>query len=56
MPLGYVALAEGGMPAGQLAKAFIEDYFEGAEPEYPVNPFEILKDCGVMFSFRPFVV
>lgn len=42
------------MPAGQLAEAFIEDYFKGAEPEYPVNPFEILKDCGVVFSFRPF--
>ena len=28
MPLDYVALAEGGMPAGQLAETFIVDYFE----------------------------
>ena len=55
MPLDYIALAEGGMPADQLAEVFIEDYFEGAEPEYPVNPFEILKDCGVVFSFRSFI-
>lgn len=56
MPLEYVALAEGGMPADQLTEVFIEDYFEGAEPESPVNLFEILKDGGVKFSFRPFVV
>ena len=35
MPLDYIALAEGGMPAGQLAEAFIVDYFEGVEPWHP---------------------
>lgn len=42
------------MPAERLAEIFLENHFDGAEPEYPVDPFAILRDCGVVFSFRPF--
>ena len=54
MTVDYVGLAADGMSAERLAETFLEDHFEGAEPEYPVNPFAILVDCGVAFSFRPF--
>lgn len=52
--MNYAELAAGGMPAEQLAEVFLDVHFEGAEPEYPVNPFKILRDCGVVFSFRAF--
>lgn len=54
MAVDYVGLAAGGMSAELLAEAFLEDHFKGVEPEYPVDPFAILRDCGVVFSLRPF--
>ena len=50
----YATLAKRGVSAEALANMFLEEHFAGAEPEYPLNPFQILKECGVVFSFRPF--
>lgn len=54
MTTDYARLAKDGMVPESLAEAFLEEHFGGAEPEYPVDPFKILKDCGVVFSLRPF--
>ncbi|WP_165249460.1 ImmA/IrrE family metallo-endopeptidase [Adlercreutzia sp. ZJ141] len=54
METDYAQLANAGMTPELLAETFLENHFGGAEPEYPVNPFKILRDCGVVFSFRPF--
>lgn len=40
--------------AKNLAQAFLYEYFNDKEIEYPINPFQMLKDCGVLFQFRPF--
>jgi hypothetical protein len=37
-----------------LAKIFLETYFEGKKPVYPIDPFKILQDLGVPFVFRDF--
>lgn len=50
----YVALARNGMPAEELANAFLRAYFSDGEPTFPINPFQILVDEGIAFSFRPF--
>lgn len=54
MAVDFEKLADGGMPAGQLAEAFLSDYAGGVELAYPLNPFQMLRDMGVAFSFRPF--
>lgn len=50
----YVRLAQEGATPEQLAETFIADYYDGAAPSIPVNPFQILRDMGVAFSFRNF--
>lgn len=47
-------MARDGASPEQLAEAFISDYYSGQEPSIPVNPFEILRDMGIVFSFRNF--
>ena len=54
MAANYVELAQAGMDAERLAETFLNERLGGVEPVYPVNPFQLLKDCGVVFSFRPF--
>lgn len=50
----YEQLANSGMPAEDLAQSFLRAYFAGTEPTYPLNPFQMLRDMGVVFAFRPF--
>lgn len=50
----YVQLANNGMPAKLLAQTFLQAYFGNTKPEYPLNPFQMLKDAGIVFTFRPF--
>ncbi|MBE5813050.1 MAG: ImmA/IrrE family metallo-endopeptidase [Clostridiales bacterium] len=38
----------------ELATMFLKDYFNNKEISYPINPFEMLKENGVNFFFRPF--
>ncbi len=37
-----------------LAQKFIEWYFDGQAPAYPLDPFEMLDKLGVAFEFRDF--
>ena len=50
----YEALANGGMSADQLASTFFNEYYKDKTPIYPINPFQMLKDMGILFSVRPF--
>lgn len=38
----------------RLADAFIRDYFNEKQITYPINPFQMLTDLGVLFAFREF--
>lgn len=40
--------------ADTMAAAYLREYFPDAKIEYPINPFQMLKDEGIVFSFRPF--
>ncbi len=40
--------------AEQLAAAYLSYYFENQEIHYPINPFRMLKDEGVLFSLMNF--
>ena len=37
-----------------MAAAYLSRYFENQEITYPINPFKMLKDEGVLFSLRDF--
>ena len=50
----FACLARTGASPEVLAEAFIADYFKGKAPSIPVNPFQILRDLGIAFSFRNF--
>ncbi|MEG2268677.1 MAG: ImmA/IrrE family metallo-endopeptidase, partial [Acinetobacter sp.] len=50
----YAALAQKGMPAEELANMFLRAYFSDSEPVFPINPFQVLADEGIAFSFRHF--
>lgn len=43
-----------GVSAYKLAGIFLEDYFEGNTPVFPINPFEIINHYGILFTFKPF--
>ncbi len=47
-------LVKGDMSAETLAQYFLRGYYAGKIIEYPINPFQILTDLGVPFTFRPF--
>lgn len=40
--------------ADAMAAAYLREYFPDAKIEYPINPFQMLKDEEILFSFRPF--
>ena len=37
-----------------LAKKYLLRYFENRKIEYPINPFQMLKDEGILFSLMNF--
>lgn len=37
-----------------LASAYLSKYFSNQEIEYPINPFQMLKDEGILFSLMNF--
>ena len=39
---------------GVMAAAYLSEYFRGREIEYPINPFQMLKDEGILFSLMNF--
>jgi len=54
LSVDYEQLAKNGMPAERLANVFLKDYFFNKEVSFPINPFQILRDLGVLFTFRPY--
>lgn len=50
----YEQLANGGANPERLANLFLEEYYEGSQIEFPVNPFEMIRKLGIVFSFKPF--
>ncbi|MBP3572439.1 MAG: ImmA/IrrE family metallo-endopeptidase [Clostridia bacterium] len=38
--------------AERLAEDFLKEYFHGKPIQYPINPFQILKDTGVIFLLQ----
>ncbi len=37
-----------------MAAAYLSEYFENQKIEYPINPFQMLKDEGILFSLMDF--
>ena len=35
----------------RMAATYLAQYFANKKIEYPINPFQMLKDEGVLFSF-----
>ena len=35
----------------KMAAVYLAQYYENRKIEYPINPFQMLKDEGVLFSF-----
>lgn len=56
MTVDFEQLAKTGMPAGELALSFLREYskMKGKKLSFPINPFQMLKDLGILFNFRPF--
>lgn len=56
MTIDFEQLAKNGAPAEKLATTFIREYarIKGENLKFPLNPFQMLKDMGVSFIFRPF--
>lgn len=54
MLIDYQKLANEGMPADELASTFLNDYFEGERPSYPINVFQMLTEQNIIFLIRPF--
>lgn len=50
----YKKLADEGMSPDELARVFLKNYYQGKELSYPINPFQILSDLGIVFLIRPF--
>ena len=44
---------ENGASPQVLAQAVLNAYYRGKEISFPINPFQMLTDYGVPFSFRP---
>ena len=38
--------------AEKMAAAYLVQYFGNKRIEYPINPFQMLKDEGILFSFE----
>lgn len=39
----------------RMAAAYLVKYFGGRKIEYPINPFQMLRDEGILFSMRNYV-
>ncbi len=50
----YEQLANGGANPERLANLFLEEYYDGSQIEFPVNPFEMIRKLGIAFSFKPY--
>ncbi len=37
-----------------LAQAVIAEYFDGKEPSFPIDPFKMIRDFGIVYQFMEF--
>ena len=54
MNYDYAKLIKIGISAKELAETFLHDYFRNKEVLYPINPFQMLRDLGVIYVLKPF--
>ncbi len=52
--IDFVAEARWFRDPERLAEAYLAQYFENRKIEYPINPFQMLKDEGILFSLMNF--
>ncbi|MBQ4253767.1 MAG: ImmA/IrrE family metallo-endopeptidase, partial [Erysipelotrichaceae bacterium] len=38
----------------EMASAYLNEYYDNLKIEYPINPFQMLKDEGILFYLRDF--
>lgn len=50
----FEEMAKKGIRAQRLANLFSEEYFKDKSKTYPINPFQIMEDLGIVFVLRPF--
>lgn len=49
-----IKLYHRGMSAEALAQAVIAEYFDGKEPSFPIDPFKMIRDLGIVYQFMEF--
>lgn len=49
-----IKLYHKGMSAEALAQALIAEYFDGKEPSFPIDPFKMIRDFGIVYQFMEF--
>lgn len=49
-----IELYRKGMSAEALAQAVIAEYFDGKEPSFPIDPFKMIRDFGIIYQFMEF--
>lgn len=43
-----------GMSAQQLAEQVLDIYYNGKEPSFPIDPFKMIRDLGIIYQFMEF--
>ena len=49
-----IELYRRGMSAEALAQAVIAEYFDGKEPSFPIDPFKMIRNFGIVYQFMEF--
>ena len=49
-----IELYHKGMTAEALAQAVIDEYFNGEKPSFPIDPFKMIRDFGIVYQFMDF--
>lgn len=49
-----IELYHKGMTAEALAQAVVDEYFNGEEPSFPIDPFKMIRDFGIVYQFMDF--
>lgn len=51
---GVNELYHRGISAEELARAVIIEYYDGKEPSFPIDPFKMIRDFGIIYQFMEF--
>ena len=49
-----IELYHKGMNAEGLARAIITEYYNGQEPSFPIDPWKMIRDFGIVYQFMEF--